>query len=340
MNEVKEQNRSDWVDYAKCIGIILVVYGHVARGVYNAGIAIPENIFHWVDSVIYTFHMPLFFFLSGLFFLSTFQKVGGLRLSLSKVDTVFYPYIVWSLLQGFIEATLSSYTNGTVSYAEVFQLLVEPRAQFWFLYALFLIFIVSAILFTVLPKKAIGVGLFLSLILYLVIGNVYLGAMPNHVFHNLLFFILGITFFRYFALDAACVSRWFLLWLLLFCAGQYGFYVYEESLGGFSRVAKVLLIVVSILLVVSIAYLGAKKPKKWIVFIGTASMAIYVMHILAGSGMRIILSRLLDIDSYAVHLLLGTLVATIAPLLIFALIKRYRVPYVFSLPVSRWLDNR
>ncbi|MGS2718547.1 acyltransferase family protein [Eionea flava] len=340
MSDLQEQSRSDWVDYAKCIGIVLVVYGHVARGVYNAGIAMPESFYHWTDSIIYTFHMPLFFFLSGLFFLNTFQKKGGLRLSISKIDTVFYPYIIWSLFQGVIEATLSSYTNGTVSYADVFHLLVEPRAQFWFLYALFFIFIVSAILFTLLPKKAVSVGLLVSLVLYLLIGHVYVGAMPNHVFHNLLFFILGIAFFHYFTLDAAVVSRWFLLWLLLFVVGQYGFYLHEESLGVFSRVAKVLLIVVSILLVVSIAYLGAKKPKKWIVFVGTASMAIYVMHILAGSGVRIMLSRFLDIDSYIVHLLLGTLMAIIAPLLVFAFIKKYRIPFVFSLPVSRWIDKR
>lgn len=45
-------NRIVWVDYAKAIGITLVILGHVP---------VPEDI-KWV---IYGFHMPLFFVISG-----------------------------------------------------------------------------------------------------------------------------------------------------------------------------------------------------------------------------------------------------------------------------------
>lgn len=55
--------RNQWVDLCKGIGIILVVYGHVARGVFNAGIPLDEASYKLVDSIIYSFHMPLFFFL-------------------------------------------------------------------------------------------------------------------------------------------------------------------------------------------------------------------------------------------------------------------------------------
>jgi len=57
-----------WVEYAKAIGIVLVVYGHSARGAQAAGLFANEHLFAVVDSIIYSFHMPLFFFLSGLFF--------------------------------------------------------------------------------------------------------------------------------------------------------------------------------------------------------------------------------------------------------------------------------
>jgi uncharacterized membrane protein YcfT len=68
--------RDLWVDYAKAIGIILVVYGHVAHGLFKAGIWEGDTFYHLVDSVIYTFHMPLFFSLSGLFFKTTLLKEG------------------------------------------------------------------------------------------------------------------------------------------------------------------------------------------------------------------------------------------------------------------------
>jgi fucose 4-O-acetylase-like acetyltransferase len=60
-------SRNIWVDYAKAIGIILVVYGHVARGIFNAGLVIDQALYELVDHVIYSFHMPLFFFCRGFF---------------------------------------------------------------------------------------------------------------------------------------------------------------------------------------------------------------------------------------------------------------------------------
>jgi fucose 4-O-acetylase-like acetyltransferase len=45
--------RVGWIDFCKGIGIFLVVLGHILRDV----IAVDY---------IYSFHMPLFFFLSGL----------------------------------------------------------------------------------------------------------------------------------------------------------------------------------------------------------------------------------------------------------------------------------
>ena len=106
--------RSSWADYAKGIGILLVVYGHVARGLHNAGVSVSEKTYLLIDSIIYSFHMPLFFFLSGIFFVGSFNSRGATKLVLSKVDTIFYPFVIWSIFQGCIEATLSNYTNGTV----------------------------------------------------------------------------------------------------------------------------------------------------------------------------------------------------------------------------------
>lgn len=52
--QIKE--RISWIDWAKFIGLCLVVYGHVP----------PTNSID--HTIIYSFHMPLFFLISGLFF--------------------------------------------------------------------------------------------------------------------------------------------------------------------------------------------------------------------------------------------------------------------------------
>ena len=100
--------RSSWVDSAKGLGIILVVYGHVARGLSSAGLFKDADLFRLVDSIIYSFHMPLFFFLSGLFFYSSLLKRGRAGLVLNKVDSILYPYVLWSLIQGFVEVADST----------------------------------------------------------------------------------------------------------------------------------------------------------------------------------------------------------------------------------------
>lgn len=54
--------RLDWIDYAKGIAIILVVYGHVLIGIYNTGLNIPYSFYIYSLKFVYSFHMPVFFF--------------------------------------------------------------------------------------------------------------------------------------------------------------------------------------------------------------------------------------------------------------------------------------
>lgn len=86
-----DRDRDAWIDYAKAIGIILVVYGHVARGIFTAGLDMDPRIYEITDNIIYSFHMPLFFFLSGLFLLPSLAKRSHTNLLFNKVDTILYP---------------------------------------------------------------------------------------------------------------------------------------------------------------------------------------------------------------------------------------------------------
>ena len=59
----------DWVDVAKGMGIVLVVLGHAI-----ADILPNVYIFRKTFQIIYSFHMPLFFFLSGFCGIKALQK--------------------------------------------------------------------------------------------------------------------------------------------------------------------------------------------------------------------------------------------------------------------------
>lgn len=76
--------RENWVDIAKGIGIILVVMGHACCP------KIPHGI-------IYSFHMPLFFFLSGLFISK--QCKCEFQLYLKKnFRSLLLPYFYFNLI--------------------------------------------------------------------------------------------------------------------------------------------------------------------------------------------------------------------------------------------------
>lgn len=84
--------RAAWVDRAKAYGIILVVLGHVWPS--------RHVIYH-----IYIFHMPLFFFLSGL----TFKRFDGWTGHIDKARSLLLPYLAFGLL---IAASLFAANTG------------------------------------------------------------------------------------------------------------------------------------------------------------------------------------------------------------------------------------
>ncbi|MCG6540070.1 acyltransferase [Pseudomonas sp. KSR10] len=328
------QERNAWVDYAKAIGIILVVYGHVARGVFNAGLPIEEDRYLLVDSIIYSFHMPLFFFLSGLFFYDSLMKRGKTGLITNKVDTVVYPFIVWSLLQGSIEVVLSNYTNGEVTLGQVFSLLWSPRAQFWFLYALFLVFVVCSFVYAKADRRYFLPILLAFSAFYVFKQDLAMGNVGSFILGNAVFFALGVWFNE---IKAYFLTRFVPLTLLfgtLFVIGQYLFHItfgLNWEVGG---LPVLVLATVSIFFVIALSMWLGQVRMEWLLFIGASSMTIYLMHILAGSGIRVILSSFLGVDSIPVHLVLGTLIGLIAPLLAQAIITRYDLYWLLVPPKS------
>ena len=79
----KVPQRLDWADVAKGIGILLMAVGHSAIP--------PDRWGIW----IYSFHMPLFFFLSGYFFS---LRPGGVADTIRhKAFPILMPYLSYSL---------------------------------------------------------------------------------------------------------------------------------------------------------------------------------------------------------------------------------------------------
>lgn len=127
--------RLQHVDIARGVGILFVVLGHNWLLAQNGKLL----------NVVYSFHMPLFFFLAGVFF----KEEGGLReMLIAKTDSLLKPYFVTLGLLGavfFLEGnsfSVGKYILGVI-YGNGGTL---PWVPMWFLTHLWILFVFSFLL--------------------------------------------------------------------------------------------------------------------------------------------------------------------------------------------------
>jgi fucose 4-O-acetylase-like acetyltransferase len=81
--DVSKAQRIDSIDIVKGIAIILMVFGHTEQGARHRGLWVSmSSVAHGIafaDAFIYSFHMPAFFFIAGLFVAGT-SRHGAIRM--------------------------------------------------------------------------------------------------------------------------------------------------------------------------------------------------------------------------------------------------------------------
>jgi fucose 4-O-acetylase-like acetyltransferase len=117
----KERNRL--IDAAKGLGILLVVFGHSIQ--FNIG-----DFNHIAFRFIYSFHMPLFMFLSGCV-----AKYGDRRSVTKNITRLLLPFLGWYVVTAFVNWGLSGHRP---DFAEHFLKLIKaPDNGLWFLWILY-----------------------------------------------------------------------------------------------------------------------------------------------------------------------------------------------------------
>lgn len=274
--------RIQWIDATRGLGIVLVVIGHVERGLVSSHIASGAT-WQWVDYIIYAFHMPLFFFLAGLNVPKALKK-GEVDFLGRKAYTIAYPYFLWSIVQGSALIALSSVTNGVAHVSDLLRIGWVPMSQFWFLYVL-MICQVAAVAFKGRPQ-ALAVAGGLSLL-----GNYTLGqeGVIAQTLYSFPFFAGGILLSSRIpapSSDKAWPS------LSLFAAMALSLFLSFNEAGMNQNSAWLLPATISG--IAAMIYAGrALRGRTAAIFVslGLASMTIYILHILAAAGTRILMKQ-------------------------------------------------
>ena len=274
------QNRSNWVDVARGLGIILVVYGHALRG--NFPFAVAESWQAIQDGLIYSFHMPLFFVLAGLFLWKSIEKDRRGFLA-SRWEQIIYPYLLWSAITAAIELPLAHFVNSPLSWHEVWQIPFKPIEQYWFLYALL---VHQLIAFALFPRKwlllaavVVGLGLvsFLGGTWIVLRAMLYLPYLVVGIFAMPVLQVLARTTF---AIRASVAVAGWLAFAGMFASSFLGA---ESMVRGYAMgfSGSVGLIATAMLLT------PATALSRSLVLLGQASLAIYVAHTIFSAGIRI-----------------------------------------------------
>ena len=330
-----------WVDYAKGIGIVLMVVGHVWRGLQCAGYTIPQDTYVFVDLLFYSFHMPMFFFLSGMFAARSVYRPTGEFLS-NKARTILYPYILWSLIQGGVNIAISAHTNRPMTTAALaYAILLDPYSVFWFLYCLFFCMILILALTKLGAGKlsigAVAVTLYLSRLAYL--------RTPWPPFDRLR------TFFLYFTLgvlSSDLAPRWVgkMPSRILGLAGFFTMPAYLVCVYYHFYNSVVLAPVAAALGTTAVFVMAILMDRAGVMHmwneLGIISLEIYAAHVLGTAGARIVLEKALHTRDLVLHMIIGTTVGVLFPVALVWVSRKLAFTYLFRPPVfyKNWIIAR
>lgn len=171
-NPAKAGTRVGWIDVARGVGIILVVAGHAAGGIIDGPGGQSMPWLRYAFLALYTFHMPVFFFLAGLFVVERLER-GTPTFLKTVVVTIVYPYFLWSIIQFSLIYASGSLVNHPADdfWKTIILLPSQPISQFWFLHALFLIHIFAVLIYSASGRYRLLIAAIFIKFLFLYLPN-------------------------------------------------------------------------------------------------------------------------------------------------------------------------
>ncbi len=351
-SSVLQKSRLAWVDYLRGIAIVLVVYRHVLLGIQNSGMAIPPGYLD-ANIMFFSFRMPLFFILSGIFISGSLAKKSLGRIIYSKFELLLYPYLIWATIQITIQLFASQWTNAQRTPKDYLDILYQPMNidQFWYLPALFNTTVVYLLTKTKLKLHG-WMQILFGLALFFLSPFCRKVSMMSTWMEFYIFFAIGDTIsFIFFSekFQTFLKNRFTLLILLpFFIATQfYYLHLYNTSPGHDVNLALFLPIALfGCLTMCALAYrLQSWNVLRFLRVLGYHSLYIYVMHVIVAAFVRVILTRVFGLHEPIALLFIGIVLAATIPVMIynlfifekplFFLFTLHRYPTARSKPVTK-----
>lgn len=299
--------------------------------------------------MFFSFRMPLFFIVSGIFLSASFAKRGMREYVATKAKTILYPYFVWGALQITLQLFFSQYVNHPPTAFNYLYLLYLPREieQFWYLYALFNVSVLYVILkyrFGLKPWHHIVLGL----VLFYVSALSYQHDAPigflKDIMHYYIFIVIGdflrnimkkpenIKLFQswkvfFILLIPFVASQSYFLWAnLKFPGSHYNHVEYYQPY------FFLIIALVGCAFILSICFLFQRYHKPaWLRVLGKHSLYIYVAHVIAFASLRVLMVNVFHIDNVIILLITGIVSGLLIPIWLYKISIRFNMQWLFSL---------
>ena len=348
-------SRYAWIDYAKGICIILVTFRHVQEGLHPAGEEYLYPGLKFADVFFFSFRMPLFFIISGIFLAGALRKKSVNDYISGRFKTLVWPLILWGCIQITLQLLFKGYVNADRQPVDYLNLLIRPREieQFWYLHTLFLTGSLYAIL-KVWGKFKMIHQVFLGILLYSITGYCRYNALFEHlfildVFFYYIFFAVG-DYFGSIILDPKnfkvfSSTKTFLIFTPLFVALELYFNKInlEHGIGSGYRQPDyyvqnqmpALFLIVGLIggaFLIHCSFLLQKmNVLKFIRVVGYYSLSIYVIHLAVTAGTRIFFREVLHYDNFVVLLIVSTILGIGVPIMVYNVTDRLGMWWLFTL---------
>lgn len=318
-------NRLIFLDIAKAICIILVVIGHY----------IPQDSPDWwkeINKIIYSFHMPLFLFASGVAYMIS-KKRDYYDFIIKKVKRLMIPYFTVSIFV--IGTKLLADSILTVDNPKqvdsLLRMFYYPEAGYflWFIWVLFISFLIVPLFKSSKSRLAL-----LAVSFALFLGNFELTEIfcIRQFCQFFVFFILGAVAYDYKDKIKSLLNINALFYILAF-AGLYYFSTGAKTLAG--RAELFVINITGIVMVLSISRYIEKinLGKSLFMTVSSASYIIYLLHTtFEGLAKALIAKTGLPLESDLIFALAATIViacGVIIPILLYNhIIKRFKATRV------------
>lgn len=316
-----------WIDAIKGFTILLVILGHCLNGYLTANMfGEYKDTMNFIHRWIYSFHMPLFFIISGFLYQYAYRDFTWAKLKY-KVFNLAIIYFIFSILQVCVQIIFGSQVNRNYSFIDILLLPFYTVPPYWYLYVLIFFYILSFFI----NKGYMNFVLLISFIFsyfnfFHNIGFCQIGNIEYYFFFFLLGAYLCIKKDIFYEYNMLLIPLLVLYFLYCIYGGEY----YNKFVDAF---------VLSITSIIFFNNLKILFSNKVFLLCGKYCLPIYLLHCYMTAGTRIIY-KYLGISNISIYIASGMILGVLVPVFFYKFCEKYSSLNILFKPIKFLIEKK